>query len=289
MIAYFLLLHRYPEQFERMLKAIYNEKNIYLIHVDRNSGSDVKRYIETCTIDYPNIHFLESKGLLWGGYSLVDAELRGMKKLLQLSKDWTYYINLSGQDFPLRSQEEIAQFLSKNDGREFIKAVDQAQIRPETMHRIRKYVWEFKHQIFETFIKRKFITNVKPYIGNQWKIVTRSFCDYVCNDRSVQSYKNFYANTFIADEGFFQTVLMNSKFRHKLFNSDLRMIDWVDPGDRRLRPKIFTIGDFARLVNSNNLFARKFDSTIDHSILSSLEISLAGNRKEVAVSSAFPE
>lgn len=275
MIAYFLLLHRYPEQFERMLKAIYDTKNIYLIHVDKNSDKKVKAYIKDCTLRFPNIYFLESKSALWGGYSLVDAELRAMKTLLNLNKDWNYYINLSGQDFPLKSQSEIAAFLSANSGKEFIKVADQALVRPETMHRIRKYVLEFQYRLFETFISRRFLENATPYIGNQWKIVTRSFCDYVCNDTAVHRFKKFYANTFIADEAFFQTVLMNSHFKDQLVNSDYRMIDWVDLGDRKLRPKIFTIKDIARLLSSKDLFARKFDATIDYAVMSSLELSLS--------------
>ena len=275
MIAYFLLLHRYPEQFERMLKAIYDIKNIYLIHVDKNSDKDVKDYIKLCTRNFQNIHFLESKSALWGGYSLVDAELRAMKTLLNLNKEWDYYINLSGQDFPLKSQSEIATFLSHNSGKEFIKVADQALIRPETMHRIRKYVLEFQYRLFETFISRRFLKNAKPYIGNQWKIVTRSFCDYVINDTAVHRFKKFYANTFIADEAFFQTVLMNSHFKDRLVNSDYRMIDWIDIGDRKLRPKIFTMKDIARLLSSKDLFARKFDATIDYAVMSSLELSLS--------------
>ena len=38
MLAYFLLVHRYPGQFKRMFKAIYAPGNIYLIHIDKSSG-----------------------------------------------------------------------------------------------------------------------------------------------------------------------------------------------------------------------------------------------------------
>jgi hypothetical protein len=34
---------------------------------------------------------LDGKKALWGGYSLVDAELRGMKRLLQMGK-WSHFI-----------------------------------------------------------------------------------------------------------------------------------------------------------------------------------------------------
>lgn len=37
MISYFILIHRLPDQFERMFKAIYHKDKFYLIHIDGNS------------------------------------------------------------------------------------------------------------------------------------------------------------------------------------------------------------------------------------------------------------
>ena len=62
---------------------------------------------------------------------MVDAELRGMAELLKMNSSWKYFINLSGQDFPLKSQEQIARFLVTNHGKEFIKVADQRQVRPD--------------------------------------------------------------------------------------------------------------------------------------------------------------
>lgn len=43
-----------------------------------------------------------------GGYSLVDAELRGMAQLLAMDGDWEFFINLSGQHYPHRHGPVIA-------------------------------------------------------------------------------------------------------------------------------------------------------------------------------------
>ena len=34
-IAYFILVHRFPEQFKRLFKALYHPENHYLIHLDK--------------------------------------------------------------------------------------------------------------------------------------------------------------------------------------------------------------------------------------------------------------
>jgi hypothetical protein len=273
-LAYLILVHRYPEQFKRMFKAIHDPANRYLVHVDKNSGPDLEADIRAFLAAYPNAEVLESKRALWGGYSLVDAELRGMARLLEMGEDWEFFINLSGQDFPLASQGRIRSFLDANRGREFIRVLDQAKIRPDTMGRVLQHVVEQADRIIDSLATRLFLDNATPYIGNQWKIVSRTFCRFVCHDPSVERYKAFYRNTFIADEGFFQTVMMNTAAHGEIVNDDKRMIDWVPDGDIKLRPRTFTAADAGQLTASTALFARKFDAETDAEILDILEAHL---------------
>jgi hypothetical protein len=275
MIAYLLLVHRYPEQFKRLFKAIYDPRNLYLVHVDKNAGPGLDRDLRAFVGSYANAELLEGKKALWGGYSLVDAELRGMERLLQMGPKWTHFINLSGQDFPLKTQSEIMAHLALHPGREFIKISNQRLVRPETMPRVGKYVVELKSRIVRTVIPRRFLHGATPYIGNQWMIVSRGFCEFVCRNIQADRYKAFYRNTFIADEGFFQTVMMNTTAHGEIVNDDLRMIDWVPDGDIKLRPRTYVASDAAALFASPNLFARKFDQTADGDIIGILEGHLA--------------
>lgn len=271
MIAYFILVHRYPEQFKRLFQAIYLKGNQYVIHIDKSSGSEIYNDLQEFILNFSGVEIIESKNALWGGYSLVDAELRGMKRLLDMDKNWTYYINLSGQDFPLKSQKYIQEFFEANKGREFIRALDQKIIRPDTMNRINNIFIEIFRKIFRTGIKRGFIKGAIPYIGTQWKAVSRAFCQSVTTDPKSNKYKDFYRNSFIADEGFFQTFMMNVFNKNQIMNNDLRTIDWVPDGDIKLRPRNFDTKDFLRLSLSPDLFARKFDEKEDKNILSLLE------------------
>ena len=194
--------------------------------------------------------------------------------LLKMDKRWTHYINLSGQDFPLKSQNFIREFLAAHPDQQFIRAVDQKDKRPDTMSRVSHYFIEAFGKMHETGIARKFLVGATPFIGTQWKAVTRSFCEAVCHDPKIRKFKRFYRNSFIADEGFFQTVLMNGAQRQELLDDDLRMIDWVPDGDIKLRPRNFGVKDIAQLTNSPDLFARKFDAFEDTAILGLLETHL---------------
>jgi hypothetical protein len=271
MIGYLILVHRFPEQFKRLFNAIYDPRNSYVVHVDKNSGETLDANIRDFLLPYPNAEVMEGRAALWGGYSLVDAELRGMQHLMEMDGNWSHFINLSGQDFPLKTQAQIMDHLRANPDREYIKVLDQNKIRPETMRRIGEFVIERGGQIEQTLTMRPFIEGATPYIGNQWMIVSRAFCSFVCNDVRADRCKEFYRNTFIADEGFFQTVMMNTSVHGEIVNDDLRMIDWVSDGDIKLRPRTYMRQDAAALKASHNLFARKFEKDIDGDILSILE------------------
>lgn len=274
MIAYFILVHRYPEQFKRLFKSIYDPANHYLVHIDKSSGPGLDIDIRNFLADFPNSEVLQSKNATWGGYSLVDAELRGMAQLLRMSGNWEFFINLSGQDYPLKSQGYIIDFLWRHRGKEFIKVLDQREARPETMKRVGRYVVEFPNRVVRTWLSRPFLAGASPYIGNQWMIVSRRFCEFVCHDPQSTRYKSFYKNTFIADEGFFQTVMMNTRSHGEIVNDDLRMIDWVPDGNIKLRPRTFTADDGPELLASACLFARKFDATVDEDILDMIDADL---------------
>ncbi|QQG26669.1 glycosyl transferase [Pectobacterium carotovorum] len=275
MIAYFILIHRYPNQFKRLFKSIYHKKNHYVIHVDKRAGKKLFDEISLFLRDYKNASVLESKEAIWGGYSLVDAQLRGIEKLVTSGATWDYFINLSGQDFPLKNQDFIMEYLSSFDCCEFIKVVNQNFIRPETMHRIKDYVEEVNGElVISTTSKREFLKGVTPYIGNQWMILSKDFCEFITYSPELEVFKEFYRNTLIADEGFFQTVLMNTTFKPRINYDDKREIDWIESSDIKLRPRDFLTDDSEMLINSNNLFARKFDENIDSDILSILERSI---------------
>ena len=275
MIAYLILVHRYPGQFKRLFRAIYHPANYYLVHVDKRSGLGLQTEIQDFLSSFANASLMKSQSTLWGGYSLVDVELQGIKELLKIGSEWKFFINLSGQDFPLMSQTHIQDFLSRNIGNDFIRAVNQSKIRPDTLSRIENYSIEYSNMILRTPIKRPYLRGVTPYIGNQWMILSRKFCEYICYNPEVERFKRFYRNTFISDEGFFQTVIMNTSYKGIIVNDDKRTIVWVPVGIIKLRPKDFTSKDAEFLLASQGLFARKFDETVDAGILSILESNLS--------------
>ncbi len=293
--AYLILVHHYPQQFMKLFRAIYTPANHYLIHVDKRGGVGLQAEIRDFLSRFSNAHLLESQNVVWGGYSMVDVELRGIKELLKINAEWDFFINLSGQDFPLRSQVFIQDFLSQNEGTDFIQILDQAKERPDTMNRVENYFVETDNGFSGTPYKRPYLRDVIPYIGGQWMILSRDCCEFICGSGEVEKFKCFYRHTLIPDEGFFQTVLMNTSYSGTIVNDDKRAIVWIPDesiklrpktftandtksliasGSIKLRPKIFTANDTEFLLASDALFARKFDETVDSTIFDILKLKL---------------
>lgn len=250
-----------------MFSAIYHPDNYYLIHLDKKADPELSVEVKTFLADYPNAYLLESSNVVWGGYSMVQAELNGMNYMLSVHADWDFFINLSGQDLPLHSQQYIQEYLSQHKGQNFIKVADQLLERPDTMNRIENHYTEDDIGLKELTHKRAYMPGITPYIGGQWMILTRDSCQFLCNSNEVEKFEDYYANTLIADESFFQTVLMNTSYKGTIVNDDKRAIIWIPDGDIKLRPKTFTIKDMAFLMDSKCLFARKFDDQVDSVII----------------------
>lgn len=266
-LAYFVLVHRYPEQFSKLFKAIYDPNNYYLIHIDKKADLAVKEFVQALLMEFDNTAILESQNVLWGGYSMVDVELKGMDALLKTQIQWDYFINLSGQDYPLRSQDYIRDFLNEHQGADFLQMIDQAADRPDTMNRVENYYCETDDGFSGTPYKRPYLKGVKPYIGGQWMMLSRRCCEFIRSSHEVKILEDFYRNTLIPDESFFQTVIANTSYCGHVISDDKRAIIWIPDGDIKLRPKTFTEQDSAFLFESTHLFARKFDDNIDANIL----------------------
>tara|TARA_R110000737_G_scaffold352505_2_gene398802 strand:+ start:974 stop:1906 length:933 start_codon:yes stop_codon:yes gene_type:complete len=94
-----------------------NDENTYFyIHIDLKC--DIKDYQEK--FDLPNVFFLKTREqCAWGDISLVDATIHGMRAVLK-DKRKGYCIFISGQDYPIKNNTAINDYLKINAGFDFI-------------------------------------------------------------------------------------------------------------------------------------------------------------------------
>ncbi|KAJ8310511.1 hypothetical protein KUTeg_012376 [Tegillarca granosa] len=102
-IAYSIMVFKDFVQFERLLRAIYRPQNYYCIHVDLKSDNFFRTSVINMSSCFDNV-FLSSRSIyvVWGKISVLEADLICMEDLWKYKK-WKYLINLTGQEFPLRT------------------------------------------------------------------------------------------------------------------------------------------------------------------------------------------
>lgn len=115
-IAYSILVYKDIEMIERLFRAIYRPQNFYCFHVDRTSSWDFHVIIHSLVSCFPNA-FVASRlvDVQWGTYTVLEADLICMEDLLK-KKKWKYFINLTGQEFPLKTNLELVKILTTYDG-----------------------------------------------------------------------------------------------------------------------------------------------------------------------------
>ena len=120
-------------------------------------------------------------------------------------------------------------------------------------------------------VSRNKKSNIIFATGANWFSITEKFAEYVISKEKWVN--DTFKFTRSGDEIFLQTILYNSDFINNVYNSDfddnyigcMRYIDW-----NRGNPYVFQIDDYAELVDSEFMFARKFDEKVDKKIIERL-------------------
>ncbi len=195
---------------------------------------------------------------------------------------YKYYHLISGNDLPIKTQNQIHEFLDNKDY-EFIGIFPQ-----EIWYSLRrvKYYHPFTHNKYYRkhkelkildlaleYIQRLFKVNrlkntdIKIIDGWNWFTITDNFAKYVLSKRDF--IKKTFSKTIASDEMIMQTMLYNSDFFKKVYNLEtkakgsLRYINFING-----KPSVFKENDFDRIINADeSIFARKFDPDIDSKII----------------------
>jgi hypothetical protein len=105
--------------------------------------------------------------------------------------------------------------------------------------------------------------------GSQWFSINYKCVEYILAFlRNNPNFISYYARTIIPDESFFHTILLNCQ-KLKLHLDNKRYIVWKNPDVKS--PNILKMSDLKDIISSNKHFARKFDITIDATILDMIQ------------------
>lgn len=267
-IAYSIVLYKEPDQVEKLLRAIYRPHNYYCIHVDKSSDRLILDDMKAIADCLPNVYIASRIiDVEWGKFSETEAELICMKDLLKFKK-WKYFINLTGQEYPLKTNLQIVRILKMFKG-----ANDIAGVRGKD--------FEFRTKYRYVNFRRVGLKSPPPHHievskGSIHITASRGYVEFLIRDQRSQDFINWVRDTRNPDETLFSSLNHNPHLRvpgsfngtqihKKPLISRFKLWKNVNPGSchgKWLRSIcVFGYGDLKQLTNSVKLFANKFEQT----------------------------
>lgn len=268
--AYCIIAHNEPKILSKLVEMVDDLRNDIFILIDLKANLSDFQFVKS---QKSKLFILDKRiDIRWGDISLMKAELMVLETAYCSDSQYKYYHLLSGVDLPLKSQDYIHDFMSKNYPKEFVGYIfdimpEQTRyyhlflnhLKNDTLYsRVLNKASRFLCYLQKTFgYHRTFDVEIKK--GCNWVSITNEFCEYLLARKS--NILNQLRFIPCVDEIFIQTVLWNSPFKRNIYDmgneyhSCMRFIDW-----NRGNPYVWNEEDFELLIKSDKLFARKFSS-----------------------------
>ncbi|KAH9514866.1 Beta-1,3-galactosyl-O-glycosyl-glycoprotein beta-1,6-N-acetylglucosaminyltransferase [Bulinus truncatus] len=282
-IAFSMLVYKDVEMVERLLRSIYRPQNYYCIHVDRKSDENFMNAVSSIASCFENVFLIPREiSVHWGQFSVLEPELMCMKQLWRYGK-WKYFINLTGQEFPLKTNRELVQILTAYKGANDVDG---------TIKRADSWRWGSippPHNL--TILK-----------GSVHIAVNRHFVDYILHSPKAKDLLGWVNKTVVPDETFFTMLNHNPQLGIK---GTYKGIPETEPDNSTVKPFlvrfknwripsfqypcagrtvrdicILTIGDLPILGKAKHLFANKFFLWEDPIVIGCLEEMIFNNTRD---------
>jgi hypothetical protein len=299
-LAYIISAYRYPAQLVRLVTRLMTDSADFYIHVDKKTDGRTTQEMHDGLRHYPNVHFLEPHICHYCGFGHVEASLKGIASIVERGVPFDHAILLTGQDYPIKSNDYIADFFRRAEGTSYMHFTPMnnpvlIEVWPDALERFTHWRVQGRHRAYvlppsDVYLRplfspvsgpiglalkhclprRRPLKGFPPYGGSSYWNLSRQCVQYAAEFvKRHPQFVRFFKYTSIPDEHFFQTMLLNSPLRDTIVNDNLRYIDWEGCGGSS--PRNLELRDFDKIAASNALFARKFDATLDSAILDKID------------------
>ena len=286
MQAVLILAHKNIDQVIELSKRLSTSFNVY-VHLDKKAAITE---IQEKKMEKATASFISKYDVKWGSYSIVRATIDLMKIALQDKKN-TYFHLVSGQDWPIKSPEEIYNFFEKTDKifmnywlATSMKKTGEPEIwwtkyyfnydtinRRTTFGKIYHRLLLLIQTLFRINKLKKYnLTDDYIYAGQEWVDVPRDALEYAIEYyEKHKELEHIFSTSFCSDEMWLQTVLCNSKFRSRIDKNIHRYIEMIEKHGSR--PAILDELDYPKIQNGYYWWGRKFERPISDKLIMLLD------------------
>jgi hypothetical protein len=266
-IAYGIMVHEKPYQFEWLYRAIHCAQDLFAIHVDLACPDDLFNAFLNVAPAGGNTFYIPRQKAVWGGWEIVGIELALIQALLQKDPTWSHFVNLSGTCYPLQPRAGLVSALARAPQMNHIELGKVSDENAYVQQRV-----SLVHQNIDGFFRRTSIPKSPSpsfdieWVGSNWHILTRPFCEWITSDPLARHIVEHMMDIGIPDEHVVQCLVMNSPFARTVGPLSREMV-WLPEA---YHPATLLSEHEQRLLQSTKLFARKFDAAVDADILTTL-------------------
>ena len=310
-INYLILAHKNPEQLYRLVMRLDSRNVNFFIHIDK--AVDISAFSKGLS-GLSNVYFLPNEDRLftpWSDINGCKVLITLLKKAYEKVKTNAYCLSLSGQDYPLKDNNYIYNYLKNHYGKNFISIYKMADIWPEWRTRLERYNFHFPNnqrvftgifpladkrcftsrnfkksfylikqlglaKVIETFFKSRRLhpSYIEPVGGSAfWALPIETVGELLKYINEHPGFLDYHEYTHVPDEILFQSIVNLLKQPREIAESTT-YTNWERKRDDDSGPVLFhTKEDLQELLTLNDhyLFARKFDTRLGSFILDELD------------------
>ncbi|XP_030203891.1 beta-1,3-galactosyl-O-glycosyl-glycoprotein beta-1,6-N-acetylglucosaminyltransferase-like [Gadus morhua] len=273
-LAYSIVAHHKVENFERLLRAIYAPQNVYCVHVDTKANTTVAAAIANIASCFPNVFMVSQPvKVVYASWMRVQADLNCMSDLLHVSTEWKYFINLCGQDFPMKTNLEMVRDLKALEGENSIqfKPISKNQTwRVET-------TWAPVNGHIQSTGKARGPAPLDLSVlkGSAYIVACRGYINSVLTDSRIHELMEWCKDTYSPDEILWATTQQmpgvpgSISATSHVYQADsiARLVLWTGRskchGHFVREVCVFNVADLPWILSHHHLFANKFDVESD--------------------------
>ena len=282
--AFLITAHNKKEQLKNLLSLLDDPAHDIYLHIDKKAEGFSEQELRDCA-PKSRVYFVPRQDARWGSEVFIDVIVSLVSAACKT--EHAFYHLLSGVDLPLRPLDEIRAYFEAHAGEEFV-SFERETAKPYVIEgRIGRYSWrrpmhpflrKLDRHLSPVFAKTQKLLGVNRIKhaqiafqkGGVWFSITHALAQYI--SQTMPQYRAYYRFSSCADEIWLQTLVANSPFMEKRaylgwddeLAATMRYVDWTGGG---ASPRTLTSADYDMLLNSEMLFARKFDDAVDADII----------------------
>lgn len=264
--AFLIIAHNEFVVLQNLIDTLDNVDNDIYVHIDKK----VKN-IPILITKYSKLIILRNRiDVRWGNISQIKAEYELFRKAY-FTDNYSYFHLISGVHLPLVNKVSFDSFFRKIYGKTVFSKMytDEYEINLK----LRKYNFFTKffksknkniERIFQfgwlVFIKLQKILRIKInknrdyYKAANWISITPNHLKVVLDEE--KNILNEFKYTLCGDEFFVPTILIRKGYKEDL----LFLNNYLKCDFRQENPKVYTLNDYEKVINSGCIFARKFSN-----------------------------